>query len=75
MSYCWFQTGQTGGQLYSDTSPFSIPYYSQYTGRHILAHFCQTLIAIKQSKIILAKAANFNAMDVVEIDSMSELIL
>ncbi len=26
MSYIWFQTSQTGGQQYSDTSPFSIPW-------------------------------------------------
>jgi hypothetical protein len=26
MSYNWFQTSQTGGQLYSDTSLFSIPW-------------------------------------------------
>ncbi len=26
MSYSWFQTSQTGGQPYSDTSPFSIPW-------------------------------------------------
>ncbi len=25
MPYSWFQTSQTGGQQYSDTSPFSIP--------------------------------------------------
>jgi hypothetical protein len=25
MSFSWFQTSQTGGQQYSDTSPFSIP--------------------------------------------------
>ncbi len=25
--YSWFQTGQIGGQWYSDTSPFSIPWY------------------------------------------------
>ncbi len=25
LSYSWFQTSQTGGQGYSDTSPFSIP--------------------------------------------------
>jgi len=25
LSYSWFQISQTGGQLYSDTSPFSIP--------------------------------------------------
>ncbi len=25
LSYSWFQTRQTGGQQYSDTSPFSIP--------------------------------------------------
>ncbi len=24
--YSWFQTSQTGGQWYSDTSPFSIPW-------------------------------------------------
>jgi hypothetical protein len=27
LSYSWFQTSQTGGQLYSDTSPFNIPWY------------------------------------------------
>ncbi len=26
MSYSWIQTSQTGGQPYSDTSPFSIPW-------------------------------------------------
>jgi hypothetical protein len=26
LSYSWFQTNQTGGQWYSDTSPFSIPW-------------------------------------------------
>jgi len=26
LSYCWFQTSQTGGQWYSDTSPFIIPW-------------------------------------------------
>ncbi len=26
LSYSWFQTSQTGGQQYSDTSPFSIPW-------------------------------------------------
>ncbi len=26
LSYSWFQTSQTGGQPYSDTSPFSIPW-------------------------------------------------
>ncbi len=25
LSYSWFQTSQTGGQWYSDTSPFGIP--------------------------------------------------
>ncbi len=25
LSHSWFQTSQTGGQWYSDTSPFSIP--------------------------------------------------
>jgi hypothetical protein len=25
LSYSWFQTGQTGGQWYTDISPFSIP--------------------------------------------------
>jgi len=27
LSYIWFQTSQTGGQWYSDTSPLSIPRY------------------------------------------------
>jgi hypothetical protein len=26
LAYSWFQTSQTGGQLYNDTSPFSIPW-------------------------------------------------
>jgi hypothetical protein len=26
LSYSWFQTSQTGGQWYTDTSPFSIPW-------------------------------------------------
>ncbi len=26
LSYSWFQTSHTGGQWYSDTSPFSIPW-------------------------------------------------
>jgi hypothetical protein len=29
LSYSWFQTSQTGGQRYSDTSPFSIPWLIQ----------------------------------------------
>ncbi len=29
LSYSWFQTSQTGGQQYSDTSPFSVP-WSRY---------------------------------------------
>ncbi len=29
LSYSWFQTSQTGGQRYSDTSPFSIPWFLQ----------------------------------------------
>ncbi len=28
LSYSWFQTSQTGGQRYSDTYPFSIPWIS-----------------------------------------------
>ncbi len=31
--YSWFQTSQTGGQWYSDTSPFSIPWFD--TSLHI----------------------------------------
>jgi len=27
--YSWFQTSQTGGQRYRDTSPFSIPWWGQ----------------------------------------------
>jgi hypothetical protein len=27
LSYSWFQTSQTGGQQYSDISPFSIPWF------------------------------------------------
>jgi hypothetical protein len=31
------QTSQTGGQQYSDTSPFSIPWLSSYVTSHCLA--------------------------------------
>ncbi len=33
LSSSWFQTSQTGGQRYSDTSPFSIPYFYGYKVR------------------------------------------
>ncbi len=33
-SYSWFQTSQTGGQRYGDTSPFSIPWLLWYN--HVL---------------------------------------
>ncbi len=29
LSYSWFQTSQTGGQLYNDTSPFRIPWFGR----------------------------------------------
>jgi hypothetical protein len=29
LSYSWFQTSQTEGQWYSDTSPFSIPWINR----------------------------------------------
>jgi hypothetical protein len=33
LSNSWFQTSQTGGQRYSDTSPFSVPWFlSNFTG-------------------------------------------
>jgi hypothetical protein len=35
LSYSWFQTSQTGGQLFSDTFPFSI----HWLGCLLLAHF------------------------------------
>ncbi len=34
LSYSWFQTSQTGGEWYSDTSPFSIPYTDTDTHTH-----------------------------------------
>jgi len=43
LSYSWFQTSQTGGQRYSDTSPFSIPWLGVagmllYSGRKQIKH-------------------------------------
>jgi len=32
LSYSPFLTSQTGGQQYSDTSPFSVPWFSPYLG-------------------------------------------
>ncbi len=29
------QTGQTGGQVYSDTSPFSVPWLSEGVGKSL----------------------------------------
>ncbi len=41
MSYSWFQTSQTGGQWYSDTSPFCIPC--------IVSHFLPSLVMSRAS--------------------------
>ncbi len=35
LTYSWFQTNQTGGQWYNDTSPFSIPCCSYFVRRVI----------------------------------------
>ncbi len=36
LSFSWFQTSQTGGQRYSDTSPFSIPWTNSDINKHFL---------------------------------------
>ncbi len=35
MSYRGFQTSQTGGQQYSETSPISIPWIDEWTTRQV----------------------------------------
>ncbi len=59
LSYSWYQTSQTGGQWYSNTSPFSIPcssvqchkYFSLLirwcikVGRFIVSNFSTLLVA------------------------------
>ncbi len=40
-SYSWFQTSQTGGQWYSDTSPFNVPWFSLCC-QWMLLHFFAT---------------------------------
>ncbi len=55
LPYSWFQTSQTGGQWYSDTSPFSIPclhtpfpksffHTHKHTHTHTHTHFPQTTL-------------------------------
>ncbi len=59
MSYSWFQTSQTGGQPYSDTSPFSIPWWIwwKYFGVNLLTLFCKLdhFIAMQHILPILIK--------------------
>jgi hypothetical protein len=37
LSYSWFQTSQTGGQQYSDTFPFSLPWYDISVTGHFVS--------------------------------------
>ncbi len=39
LSYSWFQTSQTGGKWYNDTSPFSIPWLSIMTLSIIIINY------------------------------------
>ncbi len=74
LSYNWFQTSQTGGQQYSDTSPFSIPcthksllvlfspiFYEQFFRMKV---FCTAFMCLQFGFVIFwqkefgAKAAN-----------------
>ncbi len=47
LSYSWFQISQTGGQWYSDTSPFSIPW------SNALAYYARELFVAEISFIRL----------------------
>ncbi len=40
LSYCWYQTSQTGGQWYSNTSPFSIIPWLMFPHISILIAYC-----------------------------------
>jgi hypothetical protein len=53
LSYSWFQTSQTGGQWYSDTSPFSIPWLVP------IMYFCYDCICFKSTKRIGFCCFNF----------------
>ncbi len=57
LSYSWFQTNQTGGQLYNDTSPFSIPCLS-IIELLVLTSFYQ-LFLILQAALTFTKQAIF----------------
>jgi hypothetical protein len=39
------QTGQTGGQLYCDTSPFSVPWYRHHLPSSLMIGNCNMFIA------------------------------
>jgi hypothetical protein len=53
LSYSWFQTSQTGGQWYSDTSPFSIP--CTHTHTHSLTHTHSDISSSKGQHWALSK--------------------
>jgi hypothetical protein len=52
------ETSQTGGQQYSDNSPFSIP----WTETNIQAYFCTPMITSVKSFIVLALGPQKNSV-------------
>ncbi len=57
LSYRWFQTSQTGGQWYSDTSPFSIPCYYRWCFTNVTKHYnyLQTQLHLIQTNLQSSK--------------------
>ncbi len=46
LSYSWLQTSQTGGQQYSDTSPFSIPCCLYHQSFMIVIYNCSNTVTV-----------------------------
>ncbi len=55
MSYSWFQTSQTGGQWYNDTSPFSIPWLCHNAEGRILFIIIKNVIMLSVALYLLLK--------------------
>ncbi len=64
LSYSWFQTDQTGGQQYSDTSPFSIP--CTHTDTHI--HIDFYILDNNDINKILFKPSRYSSTNLLKID-------
>jgi hypothetical protein len=50
LQYRLIQTSQTGGQWYSDTSPFSFPWVRCQIHQHLISSFCAKILSPKNYK-------------------------